>query len=251
MPDEEDSSFKSGMMAFTDKSYHEAIDYFTRSIQEKSDIHKAFNALGVTYSKTGNLVEAEQCFQKALVLDPHNPTYEKNLGKIIRKKLETSKTASRVSPSPRNSHTGLLVTAISLVAVTAVIFLLMFSLVPLQSGESLSGEGTRESGIIQPLLQSLMGGESIPPEPLVMVQNKKIEYLFDRHQDLSQVQRIEASIAIPDGTRVEFPVVTSPQKTLYYGIDDPFLGKEKEFVMTGYFQDGTSAVLIETVLDPR
>jgi tetratricopeptide (TPR) repeat protein len=253
MPDDGEYSFQSGMKAFKAKQYSEAVVHFTHVIQEKSDIHKVYNALGVTYSKIGNDKDAELCFEKALVLDPQNPTYGKNLGKVSQKKK------SMISPGiskqrPRygqNSWKDLLMLGILLLVVAVIIFFFMLFQIQVLSFHSLPWEGSHEGGLLQPLLQSLIPQERIYPTASISVKNKRIEYLFDRHQDLSQIKKIEASITIQDGTRIDFPVVWNPQKNVYYGIDDPFLRKEKKIVMTGYFQDDVSAVLADIVLPPR
>ena len=139
---------------------------------------------------------------------------------------------------------------ISLILVAVFIFFFLHSLTNLPSGIGLPGDGTGD-GLIQPLFQSLMTEERIYPVPEVTVQNKKVEYLFNRHQDISQVKKIEARVSIPDGTQTDFPVVISPQKNLYYGIDDPIFGKEKRFIMTGYYQDDESIIFADIILPPR
>lgn len=253
MSDEKENSFASGMKAFKDKQYQDAVIYFTRAIEERSDIHKSFNALGVTYTKIGNKAEAELCFTKALVIDPHNPRYEKNLRKVNQKPNHVSvpEKGSRRSESPGHNLKLLLMIGISLIGVAALILFIMISLIPLQSGTGLSGDGSGEAGLDLPFLQSLMAEERIAPTATVTVQNKKIEYSFDQHQDLTLVKRIEAMVILPDGTQAVFPVVTNPQKSLYYGIDDPFFGKEKHVVVTGYYSDETQVTLADSVLPPR
>ena len=253
MPDEENNSFQSGMRALKNKQYDEAVIHFTNAIQEKSDIHKAYNALGVTYSKTGNKKEAEKCFEKALILDPYNLTYEKNLGKVIQKNTTESDGKFTKQGSRSGWHTLKvpLMIAISLIVLVIILFFLMLVVINFQSEMNPFGNGSNEGGLVQPLISSLIREEPVYPIASVTVQNKKILYLFDQHQDLSQIKKIEAYVSLPDGTKTNFPVVTNPQKNLYYGIDDPFFGKDKRFILTGYFRDDTQGVIADTELPPR
>ena len=253
MPDEEDSSFQSGMRAFKNKQYNEAVIHFTNAIQEKSDIHKAYNALGVTYSKIGNKREAEICFEKALILDPHNSTYKKNLGKVIQKKVTESDSQFPKQGSRSGWHNLKvpLMIAISLIVLVIILFFFMLALINLQSEMNPFGNGSNEGGLVQPLISSLIREEPVYPIASVVVQNKKILYQFDQHQDLSQIKKIEAYVSLPDGTQTDFPTVRNPQKNLYYGIDDPFFGKDKRFILTVYFRDDTHGVVADTELPPR
>lgn len=251
MSDTEGCSFTSGMKAFREKRYDEAITHFTQAIRERSDIHKAFNALGVSYSRAGDHVEAEKNFTKALLLDPHNSVYERNLRKIQTIASSTHPRSPAVSSPRTGSGRFLFLIGIGLIILAGLFFLLMFSLFNLQTGLWLSEEGVEMNGLLQPFISSLLQEEYIVPVAGVSVENRKIDYFFDRHQDLSRIQRVEAVVSIPSGREEFFPEVTSPQNSLYYGIDDPFYGKEKRVIVTGYFQDDSAVVLADELLPPR
>jgi len=49
--------------------------------EEDDQNPKIWNALGVALSKSGDLESADVCFENAVMLDPGNLTYERNLGK--------------------------------------------------------------------------------------------------------------------------------------------------------------------------
>lgn len=251
MSDSERCSFTSGMIAFREKRYDEAITLFTQAIREKSDIHKAFNALGVSYFRVGNEIEAEANFAKALLLDPHNSVYERNMSKI-QSRISSQHYRSPIVQSPgTGTRRFLFMIGIVLIALTALFFLLMFSLFHLQTGVWLSDGPVDGTGLLQPFIGSLLQEEYVVPVASVSVENKKIDYFFDRHQDLSLIKRVEAVVSIPSGREEYFPEVTIPQNNLYYGIDDPFSGKEKRLIVTGYFQDESPVVLADELLPPR
>ncbi|PWR74283.1 tetratricopeptide repeat protein [Methanospirillum lacunae] len=256
MPDKEELPFRSGMSAFKDKQYDEAAAHFSKAIQDHAVMHKSFNALGVTYSKIGKIKEAKACFLKAYALDPTNETYRRNLKKICEKIPEKNKPAI-VPHKPRKSlkRTNVLIMLSVTLIISILILVLGFqfmSEVQPHMGTMLSG--TLEQGLLVPWMQSEEPEIHILPVVTVQVEDKRIEFLFNKDQDLSSVDRIETVITTPKGkddSQVTFPPVTNPQNNVYYAIDDPFAGKEKHLIMTMYYQDGTYGVIADMKLPPR
>jgi tetratricopeptide (TPR) repeat protein len=78
-------SFDAGMAAFKAGNYNEAARYFAAVTDADDQNHKAWNALGVVLTKTGDYEEADTCYQNALTIDPGNETYQKNREKNLTK----------------------------------------------------------------------------------------------------------------------------------------------------------------------
>lgn len=85
-------SFQSGMDAFKAGNYQEAADAFHDVITENDQDHKAWNALGVSFTKMGLHPEADICFKNALAFNPENEVYLKNRKKSHSILLEKGKT---------------------------------------------------------------------------------------------------------------------------------------------------------------
>ncbi|PKL60771.1 MAG: hypothetical protein CVV33_00970 [Methanomicrobiales archaeon HGW-Methanomicrobiales-4] len=256
MSDEGNGSFRLGMAAFREKRYEESIDFFTQAIHEHSVIHKSFNALGVTYSKLGNIREAETCFKKALIFDPDNQTYEKNLEKISHTIFITEKPEKTVRKTrkPHLKGNTLIMLGVTLVAVVLITLLSLILVVDLQPRMGTFMEGTLQEGLLTPWMRSLQEDVRIFPEATVQIDNKRIEFFFNRDQDLSKIAKVEAVLSPVKGTQNQqylFPAITNPRNNLYYAIDDPYIGKEKHFVLTVYYQDDVSGVITDITLPPR
>lgn len=259
MHDEEDGPFSLGMTAFKEKRYEEAIDHFTQSIHEHAVIHKSFNALGVTYSKLGNTREAEGCFKKAILIDPGNPIYEKNLGKV-RQTVDIPdvtdipvKSKNKLFTLNYKRNTPIMV-GVTLVAIVLITLLSIQLVMELQPQMGTFTQGTLEGGLLTPWIKSLQDEDRTFPEVNVQVDNKRIEIIFDRDQDLTNVARVEATLSPTKGTpdqKYTFPTIINPQNNLYYSIDDPYPGKVKHFVMTAYGKDDISGIIADTNLPPR
>jgi hypothetical protein len=74
--------FSQGLSYFKSGKYEEALDIFQELTEKDDSNHKAWNALGVTLAKMGEHDSARICFHNALVYDPDNATYKKNLEKL-------------------------------------------------------------------------------------------------------------------------------------------------------------------------
>lgn len=79
-----DDSFHEGLKAFRDGRYQEAIQLLHESVAANEQNHKAWNALGVTYTKLGELENALNCYENALKYDPGNLSYEQNRDQIVK-----------------------------------------------------------------------------------------------------------------------------------------------------------------------
>jgi len=75
-----------GISLFKEGKYAEAAELLQLHLQENENDPKAWNALGVICSKSGQYEDAGTCFENALICDPDNPVYIRNLEKN-RKKL--------------------------------------------------------------------------------------------------------------------------------------------------------------------
>lgn len=87
-------SYKEGIRLFKEGKYSEAIKEFQEEIRVNDQNHKAWNALGVTYSKLEQYESADTCYKKALSHANDNPTYEKNREKNFLKWDEYQKSGN-------------------------------------------------------------------------------------------------------------------------------------------------------------
>ena len=71
-------SFDEGMRLFRSGDVPGACEQFHQAVEQDENNHKAWNALGICLSKTGEHEDADTCFENALMLDPGNSTYERN-----------------------------------------------------------------------------------------------------------------------------------------------------------------------------
>lgn len=77
--------FRHGLSLFKSGKYQEASEIFHQIVNHDEEEHRAWNALGVCLSKTGDRENAKTCFENAHTLDPDNATYIKNLEKLTPK----------------------------------------------------------------------------------------------------------------------------------------------------------------------
>ena len=74
-------SYSAGMEAFRSGNYQAAADAFHAAIDADDQDHKAWNALGVVYTKTGEYEAADTCYENALTLAPGTAAYQRNQAK--------------------------------------------------------------------------------------------------------------------------------------------------------------------------
>jgi len=70
--------FRKGIDLFKSGKYQEASDIFLQLIEKDDRNHKAWNALGVVYTRTGRYEEADDCYGKALSIAPGTAPYQRN-----------------------------------------------------------------------------------------------------------------------------------------------------------------------------
>ena len=71
-------TYDEGMSLFKTANYRAAAEQFADVTEADENNHKAWNALGICLSKTGQYDQADVCFENAVTLDPSNVTYKKN-----------------------------------------------------------------------------------------------------------------------------------------------------------------------------
>ena len=80
------NTFQDGVRLYKEGKYIEAVEKLHAVASAEHTNHKAWNALGVALSKTGDLDQSIICFENALSLDPANKTYIVNLGRAKTKR---------------------------------------------------------------------------------------------------------------------------------------------------------------------
>ena len=93
-----DDLFKEGIRYFKSGEYKQSKKIFTQLVKTDNHNHKAWNALGVTYTKLEQYKEANTCFKNALILAPGTAAYERNLEKNL-VKLNAENKAEKTSKS--------------------------------------------------------------------------------------------------------------------------------------------------------
>lgn len=74
--------YNSGLLAMKTGNFQEAIDFFTKAIQEKPDDYRFYNDRGVAHKRLGNLESALSDYNKALELKPDYTNALNNRGVI-------------------------------------------------------------------------------------------------------------------------------------------------------------------------
>merc|ERR1712018_35910 len=75
------------------ENYEEALQDCKKAISFDPEYSKAYSRMGLIYSKINLFAESENCYEKALKLEPENDSYKKNL-EIVRKKLKDQKSVA-------------------------------------------------------------------------------------------------------------------------------------------------------------
>merc|ERR1711970_1696669 len=74
-------------------NYEEALQDCKKAISFDPDYSKAYSRIGLIYSKINLYHESENCYEKALGLEPDNESYKKNL-EIVKEKLKEQQAAA-------------------------------------------------------------------------------------------------------------------------------------------------------------
>ncbi len=81
------NAFQDGIRLFKEGRFAEAVEKLHAVASAEHTNHKAWNALGVALSRTGDIDQAIVCFENALLLDSANQTYLKNLDRAKAKRF--------------------------------------------------------------------------------------------------------------------------------------------------------------------
>ncbi len=81
------NAFQDGIRLFKEGRFAESVEKLHAVASAEHTNHKAWNALGVALSRTGDIDQAIVCFENALLLDSSNQTYLKNLDKAKAKRF--------------------------------------------------------------------------------------------------------------------------------------------------------------------
>merc|ERR1712193_558656 len=74
------------------ENYEEALQDCKKAISFEPDYSKAYSRMGLIYSKINLYAESENCYEKALKLEPDNESYKKNL-EIVKERLKEAPAA--------------------------------------------------------------------------------------------------------------------------------------------------------------
>lgn len=77
-----------------------AIDAFNRALGTGEDPAAAYNGLGVAYARIGRPDLAYRCFKKAVMSDPSNPAYARNLASLVDTPAFTLDLITRATQAP-------------------------------------------------------------------------------------------------------------------------------------------------------
>ena len=78
-----------------------AIDAYNLALAGGEDPAAAYNGLGVAYARIGRPDLAYRFFHKAVMSDPHNPVYARNLGTLVDSPSFTLDQIRRAEPTPQ------------------------------------------------------------------------------------------------------------------------------------------------------
>lgn len=236
--DEIQTIYKTGVDAYRRGELQKASDLLMQVVEASEEDHRAWNALGVVFTRMGKYEDAEVCFDNALTLDPSNEVYmrnrEKNKGHI-KKSVKDHLSSFHL---PHLSKIPVSYLAIGIVGILAIIVILALILPP----------------VLNPPPQSAISGE-IPviidiTEDLVLIKNPG-------GPGLEKVQQFEITVnnqSISSPGSAPRILGTFPDSTLAIPIDDlyPFSDtNEVTFRVTALFQDESSReVLVKTLTLP-
>lgn len=133
-----DDTFHKGLKAYRDGNYPEAVQLLKKAVAENETNHKAWNALGVTYSRMGRIEDAVSCYENALKYDPGNTSYEQNRDQIVKKAFTQLPVSPRIEGLGQVSvqYRRIIIPAILLVIVASIaLFVLFISPPPGISGQ--------------------------------------------------------------------------------------------------------------------
>ena len=123
---EEESLFREGKAAFLAGDLQQAVERFQAVVETDEEHHLAWNAMGVVYSKAGEVEIADICFRNALTLSPDNPVYLQNIGRNNRRiKTRWEKSQDLRNPE-RFTRLQIIMIGLILVGIICVVLFLLF-----------------------------------------------------------------------------------------------------------------------------
>lgn len=95
--------FQAGIREYRAGNYEEAGELLQNSLEIDDQNPKAWNSLGIVFTKLGQLDDATTCFENALMLDPGNETYEKNYAINEEKRKKSQNSTNKVKTPPQTT----------------------------------------------------------------------------------------------------------------------------------------------------
>ncbi|MDD1730035.1 MAG: tetratricopeptide repeat protein, partial [Methanospirillum sp.] len=123
-----DDSFHEGLKAYREGNYQEAVGLLNKSVTANEKNHKAWNALGVTYAKMGQVEDALTCYENALKYDPGNLSYEQNRDQIVKTAYKQIPVSKSAPPAELNLNYGrFLIPAVILLFIVICVIYVVFT----------------------------------------------------------------------------------------------------------------------------
>lgn len=227
--------YKNGIEAYRRGELQKASDLLMQVVEASEEDHRAWNALGVVFTRMKKYEDAEVCFENALTLDPSNEVYMRNREKNQGHMKKSVKDHLSALQLPQLSEIPVLFRAIGIVGIIALIVMLALVLPP----------------VLNPPPQALSSGE-IPviidiTEDLVIINNPG-------GPGLEKVQKFEITVnnqsmdSLGPVPRILNPY---PPSTLAIPIDDLYPVSDNNIVtfrVTALFQDESSREVITKTL---
>jgi hypothetical protein len=82
--------FREALICYKQGKYSGALHFFLLAVEQNPENHKALNAAAICQSRMGNFNDAIHSLENALLIDPDNVSYQKNLEKIQLKKGQST-----------------------------------------------------------------------------------------------------------------------------------------------------------------
>lgn len=240
MADDDDIQiiYKTGVDAYRRGELQKASDLLMQVVEASEEDHRAWNALGVVFTKMSKYEDAEVCFENALTLDPSNEVYMRNREKNNGHIKKSVKDHLSTFQLPHLSEIPVSYLVIGIVGILAIIVILALVLPP----------------VLNPPPQSTTSGE-IPvlidiTEDLVLIKNPG-------GPGLDAVQQFDITVnnqSLNSPGSAPRILNTYPDSTLAIPIDDLYPvsdNNEVTFRVTALFQDESSReVFVKTLTLP-
>jgi len=180
-----DDSFHKGLKAYRDGNYQEAIQLFRVAVSDNEGNHKAWNALGVTYSKTGNIEEAVTCYENALKYDPGNISYEQNRDQIVHKALSQLPVSveTTLQKPVAIDYQRFIIPSVALVFIVLLTLFMIFAAPGLMGGSQDAQEKILDDPVILPAQTSV----SPSPQLSVVIAPDEETNSSTRNPDVSDI----------------------------------------------------------------